>query len=116
MSAGMKIDLEVKFFDGRDWVSLVAYNELKIRLVEADKDIRELRSNNALTDVQVEENKKIHQENIDYKNTMDKIALFLREHYQKEINLGQHAGFKDLADCVVFYLGKERVLTQKEQG
>lgn len=109
MSAGMKIDLEIKNIDGRDWVSLLAYQELETAKKGLDEDIAQLRKNGAVTDVQAGENKRIHEANIDMKNVIDKIAIFLREQYADEIAMGQHNAFGSIADAVIFYLGKERM-------
>ncbi len=103
------IELDVREFGGREWVSLVAYEELKNRLVELDRDITQLRKNGHITDTEKEENRRVMQSFLDQKTELDNIAQFIRLHYQKEINLGQHAAFRTLADCVAFYLGKERL-------
>jgi hypothetical protein len=47
----------------------------------------------------------------DMHRQISRIALYLRNHFQKEIDRGDHAGM-DLAEVVTMYLG--RVLKQRE--
>lgn len=113
---GPRMDLEIKLFEGRDWVSLTAYTELKAQLPGLSDEIRQLRKNHALTDGEVDYHKRINNEHLEMKATIDEIAEFIRAHYRDEISLGQHGAFKTLADCVKFYMGRERILSKKAAG
>ena len=105
------MELEKIWQDDKQWVTLLAYEELKRDLDAANQDIRELRRGKKLLKSEIEEITRIRQERTDMKEREDKLALFLREHYSREISLGQHTGL-DLVDVVIRYLGRERMHTQ----
>ena len=103
------IQLEITEIGGKEYVTKMAYDELKGQLDAYAKDNREMTKNHHLTDSQMEENKTIYQQNIQYKADVDKIALFLREFYAEEISMGQHNAFgDDWTKAVIYYLGRER--------
>jgi hypothetical protein len=111
ITGGLRVELDVLNHEGREWVSKIAYDELLGAKKALDADIAQLRKNGALTDVEKAENKRNQDAVIEMKAWIDEIAVFIRTHYAKEIELGQHAAFKSLADAVKFYMGRERQMT-----
>lgn len=105
---GLKIDLEIIEVNGRNMVSLLAYQELQGQLQSLNTDLDQYRRNHALTDAEIAEIAKIREENRSMKMELDELAVFVREHYAQEIALGQHNVFRSLTDCIKYYLGKER--------
>jgi uncharacterized protein YdcH (DUF465 family) len=103
------IEIEVKHIQGKDWVSKVAYDELLEEFKTLNADVVDLRSNKgAMLSSELEEIRQVRQERLDMKAEIDRIALFIREHYKREIELGQHNNMKTIADVVMFYMGRER--------
>lgn len=96
-----------------DYVTLTAYNELKKDLDAANHDIRQLRKNGAVLDSQVAEISTLRREHIDMKDQIDSIAIFLRDQYREEISMGQHNRMKNIADVVLYYMGRERILSKR---
>jgi hypothetical protein len=105
---GGRIELNVREFEGREWVSFAAYEELQGQLNVLNEDLKQLRKNGAVLDSELAENRRINQDNITMKKDADKIAIFIRENYAREVSLGQHTAFGSLADCVIYYMGRER--------
>jgi hypothetical protein len=106
-------ELKTEFFNNTEWVTRLAYDELLEKFNVTAAELRERVKNKALSDAEVADYKTTNAQNITYKEEWDKIALFLREHYKKEIDLGQHKAFgNSLADVVVYYLGKERMANE----
>jgi hypothetical protein len=99
----------------REYVTLTAYDELKRDLDAANQDIRDMRKNKRMLKSELNEIATIRQERQYMKEREDKLALFLREHYKREISMGQHGGM-DLVDVVIKYLGRERILTKNGEA
>lgn len=96
-----------------DYVTLTAYEELKKDLDAANIDIRQLRKNKAVLDSEVEEFKRVNQGFLEQKEELDSMALFIRQNYADEIGMGQHGAFKNIAQCAIYYMGRERIMKAK---
>jgi uncharacterized protein YdcH (DUF465 family) len=104
------IEIESIQLGGRGWVSKIAYDELLGEFQALNRDVTELRKNSgSMLDSEVEEIARIRQEHLRMKDELDQIALFVREHYAKEISMGQHKNMPTIGDVVIYYLGRERM-------
>lgn len=101
--------LIVKHIDGEEFVSKLAYDTLLGEYQATKRDADEMRKNGAMIDPQKEDLTRLRNEHVGMKHELDELALFVREHYEQEIAMGQHANMKGMVDVVKFYLGKERM-------
>jgi hypothetical protein len=108
-----KVELQIETFVDRQYVSYRAYEELETELEGLRKDVKELRGNKALLDSEVEEIARLRVEHLQMQDDINKLALFLRDHYKNEIALGQHLGVS-LVDVVSRYLGRERMYAKDQ--
>lgn len=107
------IELDVQRFTDpegheREWVTLTAYGELTKELQALRADNQQLRKGRSLLDSEVEEIKKIREENEQRRDELNEITVFVREQYAREIALGRHNNMRSIGDVVIHYLGIER--------
>lgn len=111
--SGSNKPLIVRSIDNEEWVSKLAYDDLKKEFDDLRREETILRRNGSLSEEEKEEMVKIRREHGELNVEAGRMATFLQTHYKREIDLGQHGAFKSLADAVMFYLGRERMMTQE---
>ena len=117
LKAMNEIDIEVREFDEKKWVSHLAFVELTEAYDALKEEADQMRRNRFLTDVEMEELTRIRVEHTQMRERLNDLTVFMREHYSEEIGLGQHANMKDSVDAAMFYMGRERMIKkQRTEG
>lgn len=91
---------------GRQWVSKVAYDDVRGEYDALLPKYNQVRDNGALLDVEKEEIKTARQNYLTIKGEMDELTLYIRKHFAQEIELGLHNQFKNAVEAACLYLGK----------
>lgn len=110
------IQVEIEYNQkGKAMVSKVAYDELLEEFKTLNADLVDLRHNKgALLTSEVQEMGRIRQEHLEMKQQLDYLTVFVRENYRREIDLGQHANMVSVVDVAAFYMGRERVASNRK--
>jgi hypothetical protein len=103
---------KIHAFEDKQYVSLAAYKELNEDRDWAVKEMDEMRRNGNMTDAEIEDITRIRAEHTLMNDRINELTVFMRDHYQREIALGQHANMKDSIDAAMFYMGRERMMTK----
>ena len=91
---------------GRQWVSKVAYDDVRGEYDALLPKYNQARDNGALLDIEKGEIKTARANYIMIKGEMDMLTLYIRQHFAQEIGLGLHNQFKNAVEAACFYLGK----------
>jgi hypothetical protein len=104
------IEIQTMLHGGKEWVTKVAYDELLKEFQALNADVVQLRKDdNRLLDSEKAEMLQIRQERLEMKDQLDKLAMFIRDQYRTEIEMGQHGNMRTAVDAALFYMGRERL-------
>lgn len=95
----------------REWISFIAYKNLLEQAHGVNREIDSLRKGKTLSVEELEEITRIRREHQEMKDELGKLAIFIREQYKREIELGQHANIRTAVDAACMYMGRERMAT-----
>jgi hypothetical protein len=104
------IEIQTMLHTGKEWVTKLAYDELLKEFQALNADVVQLRKDdNRLLDSEKAEMLQIRQERLEMKDQLDKLAMFIRDQYRVEIEMGQHGNMRTAVDVALFYMGRERI-------
>jgi len=103
------IEIQTMLHSGKEWVTKLAYDELLKEFQALNNDVFELRRNTGFLDSEIDEMKQIRQERLEMKDQLDKLAMFIRDQYRVEIEMGQHGNMRTAVDVALYYMGRERI-------
>lgn len=102
--------LIVSTHNDQEWVSKLAYDSLKAEYNHLLKQNQEMSKNGAVVDGAADDMRRITREHTELNGSMNELAMYVRENFQREISMGLHKNMNTAADVAIYYMGKYLVL------